>query len=367
MINSKIVGANWGTRFSLEFTGLFAVVLLSGTLFLHAIGVTTTNGVSLVAALAVSIASIGALLHGLFRSIILAVKSNLAFNLITILPLVVLCAVYLVWHPSDYKFLVWGYVVAQVSASLVAIFVLWNSLSLPIQASRVEKRMWIGIATRYGSWSFLTTMFTSFLNVAAFSIMRQSSLSDAIVGQFSISLLFLSASLVPLNMVIPVLFDTWSKEKELGTIQQSYVKLSHIGLLLSVGAVLGGFFLIRMLTQVVFGVTYLTSVPSTQVLLISIYALYQNRLLSAILLSTGKPKVVAYGTVVKLITLALIFFGLANSLVEIAWAWNIGEIASMCFMALAVKTQTRWSTTYVFGVSPSWIISNVRAALINYR
>ena len=98
---------------------------------------------------------------------------------------------------------------------------------------------------------------------------------------FSISFLLVSTAILPLNMIIPVLFDTWSKKADQKYNMESYLKLSHLGTLIAIIGFGVGIVLIEPVTRLVFGLEFLPSVLSTQILLLSVYALYQSRLLAA--------------------------------------------------------------------------------------
>lgn len=366
MLNTGAITETWGVWFSFRYTLVFGIILLAVTAIFHTIGLTTSNGLNLLITVAVYLATVAALLHGLFRAIILAVKSNFTFNVITILPLVSLFFIYLVWHPAEHKILILAYMAAQLIASIAALLLLWNVFSLHSPAEHQQNYRWIKQASQYGIWSFLATISANFVSAGAFSVMRQGGITDTMVGYFSVSLLFVSAALLPLNMVIPVLFDAWSKEKELKSVQPSYLKLSHLGVLLTILVVVGGVILVKLGIELAFGKSYLPSVLPTQIILLSIYAVYQSRLLSAILLSIGRPQIVALGSGVKLITLLIIYLGWAHSLEGVAWAWNVGEFASMGLMTLVVQRHTGWSLLQISGLSPSWVSENLKMIFANY-
>jgi len=361
MINSKIIGSDWAVKFSTYYGLLFGLVSASVGLLLSLSGVRDIHGLNTLAIFSIIVAATGLLLHGMYRAVSLSTKSIHIFNLISILPAVLTFILYLFWHPDDYQALVMVLVLASVVSTLLAAFFLKGNLaSNRIRLNEILAK--IKKAVEYGSWSFVPGIALSLTTASTYGLLRQGGRAEATAGQFSVSFVLVSTAILPLNMVIPVLFDTWSKEVDREASRQSYLKLSHLGSLLAILGSTLGMALVGPVTNLVFGASFSLSVLSTRILLLGVYALYQSRLLSAMLLAIGNPDSVAIGAIIRAVMIILpMYLGLTNSLAGAAYAWTIGEFVSMFYMSAAVCKKTGWSLPQVAGISLYWMVGTLKS------
>ncbi|MBN1992354.1 MAG: hypothetical protein JW953_06590 [Anaerolineae bacterium] len=359
MINSKMIKTNWAVKFSASYSLLFGGVVLGLGSLLYALGVRELSGFNVLTILAIIVAATGMLLHGMYRAISLSVKPIQVYNLVSVMPAVFALLIYFLWYAENYQILVLGLVFAGAISACLSAFVLKEHLFFKQRDGHNLSK--VIEATRYGFWSFIPGIAFSFVAMATYTLLRQGGKADEIAGYFSISYLLVSTVILPLNMIIPVLFDTWSKETDQKYNLQSYLKLSHLGTVMAVAGSTIGMLLVKPMTILVFGLEFSPSALSTQILLLSVYALYQNRLLSAMLLALGQPAVVGIGALIRAaIILPLLFWGEFNSHLGAASLWTIGEFINMIYMLILVCRRTGWVSSQVAGLSLPWIFENLK-------
>lgn len=359
MLNSKMIKISWAVKFSASYSLLFGGVILGLGTLLYALGVRELNGFDVLTILAIIVATTGMLLHGMYRAISLSVKPIQVYNFVSVMPAIFALLIYFFWYAENYQILVLALVFAGVISACLSAFVLREHLFVKQKADNNLSKLIE--ATQYGFWSFIPGITFSFVAIVTYTLLRQSGNSDEIAGYFSISYLLVSTVILPLNMIIPVLFDTWSKETDQQYNLQSYLKLSHLGTIMAIAGSTIGMLLVRPMTILVFGPEFSPSVFSTQILLLSVYALYQNRLLSAMLLALGQPAVVGVGALIRAaIILPLLFLGELNSHLGAALLWTIGEFVNMAYMLIFVCHKTSWSSSQVAGLSLSWVFENFK-------
>ena len=358
LINAKKVSVGWAVKFSTRYSVSFGALLGIVALLSHVSGIAEKNGFNLVGVISLVFASLGMILHGMYRAICLSTKSNYLFNIVSILPAAATFIIYLAWNTPDYNLLV----LASVGASVV-------SVMLPMLLFRehlsgkwnLEKDLAVS-AAKYGFWSLVPSVAASVTIVGTYTLLRQGGASEATSGNFSISLLFLTAGIVPLNMVAPILFNDWAGERWKEGARHSYALLSHLGLMVSFAGILFAFIFVGPLTKIIFGNRFIESVESTRVLLFGLFPFYQNRLLAPISFAIGDPYAVASSSLIRMTAVfVIIYFSASLSLVSTAFAWVLGELFSMFYMCGVVARKTGWPIMEVAGVSPFWVFEKIKS------
>jgi len=357
LINAKKLSVGWAVKFSNRYSVVFGVLLGIVALLSHASGFAEKNGFNLIGVMSLVFASIGMILHGMYRGICLSTKSNNLFNIVSILPAVATFIIYLAWNTPDYNRLVLASVAASAASAMFPMFLFREHLS---GKWNLEKDLAVS-AAKYGFWSLVPSITASATIVGTYAILRQGGASEATSGNFSISLLFLTAGIVPLNMVAPILFNDWAGERWREGAHQSYVLLSHLGLMVSVAGIVFAFVFVGPLTKIVFGNRFIESLISTQVLLFGLFPFYQNRLLSSISLAIGHPSAIAISSIIRMGAVFGILYFFSLSLLSTAFAWVIGELTCMFYMCSAVARKTGWPITHVAGISPSWVFEKIKS------
>lgn len=355
LINSKKLDPEWSKSFSFYYSFLVGFsVLCIGTpaYLLELIDLKATAFGALI------IASSATLLNGLYRAISLATKSIYIYNIISFASPVILCLICVIWKPLDYQNLAIGIVIAAVTNSfLSSIFLkikIFFTENFKVNLIKIKK------AVGYGFWSFIPTISIGLVTAFTYSNLRQGGTSEANAGYFSISLLFISFSTLPLSMITPVIFNSWSQQNNRESMLDTYVKLSHCGTLIALVCCGLGIFLVEPVTKVVFGEAFLASVSSTQALLVSLFAVYKSQLLSAALLAVGYPSKVAVGELVKAtLIISIISLRFLHSATDAAIAWCLGEFCSMLYMSSVFHKNTNLPLLQVIGLHIPWLFKKI--------
>ena len=366
LLNAHSLQAKWAIKLSTYYCIALGLLGAGVTSAMWLFRASPLQGFDRLAMASIVIASTTMILHGLYRSISLSTRSIVIFNLITIMPAVISLCLYAVWRSAKPKELVLVVIVAWVASSLAAALILnFNPFSgrldeLSITLEKIKQTV------GYSFWSFIPGLSYSLVIAGSYRLIHQEE-GDAGVGQFSVSLLILSMAVLPLTMIVPILYDTWSKEANRPNNRRSFLALSHLGTMFGILACILGVILVEPVTLTVFGSAFSPSVRTTKFMLLSAYAIYQTRLLSAMLLAVGRPHTVAFAAVLRsgVIFLAISqeIFGSTDGL---AWAWNVGEYISVLYMCSYISRLTGWPLTQIAGLSPSWIWENSQAFPLLY-
>jgi O-antigen/teichoic acid export membrane protein len=358
MINTGQLKVSWALKFSGYYSILFTIIFTCSGTILYMLGIAQLNGFDGFAVGCAVLASTGLLAHNLYRAIVLVTSSTRTFNLITILPALFLLVYYLIFRQAKYEVLTSAHVVAAL-LSVIAVMTLfakdeWSSTSIQRNDTILKS------AFHYSFWSFVPHICLALASFGTYTLLRQGANSDAAVGQFSVAVLLLSIAVLPLNMIIPILFNAWSDRDSENLRRSSFMKLAHLGTFLSIIGFLLGLIFLGPITMLIFGQDLMPSVTATKVMLVGIFALYQNRLSSALLLSLGKPVSVAVGAMIRVIVIMILLLqGFSESIAETAIAWIVGEFASVAYLLFITIKLTGWPMLKTFGLSPSWVRENL--------
>ncbi len=354
MINSSLLSVGWALKFSRSYSILFALFAACTGAVIYASGAAHAHGFDGFAVGCAVLASAGLLAHGLYRAIALVTTSTGVFNVVTVLPAVLILFFYFIAQPVNFAVLVFAHVLATLLSVAAVMAVLgrkkWPSHSLHAGLSILK------YAARYGMWSFVPHIGLAASTVGTYALLRQGAGGDGAVGQFAVGVLVLSAAVLPLNMIIPVLFNAWSGGAEEPR-RTSFIKLAHLGTLFSCLGLTAGVALAEPLTMLILGRDLLPSVVVTQIMLTGIFALYQSRLSSALLLSLGRADSVAIGAAIRaVVIMALLAQGFAESITTTAVAWIVGEFAGVGYLIFKMVRVTGWPILASLGLSPSWAV-----------
>lgn len=352
-INNKIVTVQWTVVFSVKY--IFTVLLLSSTfIFLQSVfplRLVFDNSIPII------FASVALALHSLVRAIVLTRYSNIIFNAVTIAPSIFLLLSVAIFQITEYQQLIFCIVTANVGASLFSMTIFRKeicqgkilSVKLPFEAKEKKKIIFIG---KYGFWTFIQPFLSQSSLAFCYFILQKESNGDSMSGHFGIAMLFLSFAILPLNMLIPVLFDHWSK-CEFEKLRETYQKFSFIGLLLSIsiGAllVLSNRFMLSFLD--IYYQKYKYTFSVIQVLLWGIYPCYQSRLLTALMLSQNNPLATCIASFIRVVSIVFLFVvGLPGSGINVAWACNFGEFIGMLYLMFVACQKYKQSIFNVVGI-----------------
>jgi O-antigen/teichoic acid export membrane protein len=359
MLNMKIAPVEWALRFSTVYSVLFALVtgVLGAALYIT--GIAASKGLDGVAVSCAVLASAALLAHGLYRAICLVTRSTVTFNVISILPSIVLLAIYLLARTAKYQLLV----MAHAGAAMVSLFVVlglftWRNLFRQVMVGGGQQTL--QFAVKYGFLSFLPHVSLAGATFLTYALLLQAPGAEAAVGYFSVSVLILSAAVMPLTMVIPVLFNAWSQPGIEDRRRASFVNLAHVGTLTCIAAILVGISVLGPATGLIFGSRFLPSVQVTKLLLLSAFALYQTRLSSALLLALGRADAVAVGSIIRLSAILAVMLSSDRSIASAAVAWVVAEYAGAGYLLATILRITQWPVLQTLGLSPENLLHTLR-------
>jgi O-antigen/teichoic acid export membrane protein len=362
LLNDASVAPGWTMRFSVRYSVAFGGLACFAGLAMAGLGRQPVPDFGASTYMALAAGATFMVLHGLYRSVSLATRSVLVFNLMSIVPAVVLLGVYLLWRPSDHRPLVAANAMAGGTSALVGFLVLRNvgkggPTARPSRS--VLKTMLV-----YGFWTWIPGVAVTAQTAGSFALLRRIDPSDASAGYFSAAVLFLNAMVLPLNMAAPVLFDAWSKRRADASVMETHTRMAHTvtGLVLCVAPI--AWLLIGPATSLLFGARFAHAIPASRLMLLAALPACQNRLIFPVLLSAGLARSVAVANVLRAVPpLAIMFLaiGIGDPVKIAALAWGAGECLCLVMCGIALAKQTGGSAASLVGLSPSWAFKRVFA------
>jgi O-antigen/teichoic acid export membrane protein len=352
MINSRKISKEWAINSSVIYT-IFASILflLLSTICLLVLPPQKYN-INQITLISILVSFPFFLLHGLLRPIILVSRNTFVYNIVTVLPGVLIALFYFIFNSDDYRNLSSSFLASGVISAFMGIgFLRWNkypSLSVTGFASDL-KLMYSSMS--YGFWSFISTVSASLVVSYTYYCMRVGTGEESDVGLFGIAVLILSAIVIPLTMIVPVLYNDWSKYKEIDLLKQTYTKISRVGFIVFLPLSVLGCYALEPLISVVFGSQYVLAVYPTKILILSSYMLYQNKIISTFLLAFGFHKQVAVASIVRTLSICLLLLCIPYSLPAVAGIWNLGEFLGVLYMFCYAKHFTKWPLKTFIGFS----------------
>jgi O-antigen/teichoic acid export membrane protein len=352
-INNKIITVKWAVIFSINYISVILFLSLTFILF----QLLFANNVNINYSLVIVFASVSLAFHGLIRAIALTKYSSIIFNSITILPSVLMLLSMALIQVNEHQQLVLCIAISNVAAAFLSTTIfhkeifsgnIFNLNTFLGQRNR-KKIIFIG---KYGFWTFVQPFLSQFSLTFCYFVLQKKSHGDYMSGHFSIAMLFLSFAILPLNMLIPILFDYWSK-CGIKQLQKTYKRLSFAGLVLSIS--IGVFILFSSGSLSSFLDIHYQKYNYTfsviQILLCGVYPCYQNRILSALMLAQNNPVAICIASFLRVIAIAISFMlGLSDSAVAVGWAWNFGEIFSMLYLMFIACQKYNQSVYDVVGI-----------------
>lgn len=292
-----------------------------------------------------TVAVVGMVIYGLYRPLVLAESSTVAFNVISIVPGVALLSGAAVLRSADVNSLNWLLGLTGACAALsAAAFVRprWQSARLMLPISEVVKLL------KYGCWPVCVSAIGRATIVITYELLRKQPSGTQLVGLFSIPMLLMSTAALPVEMIAPVLLKHWSAELfgvvSDRTLTRVIHRLAMFSVLAGISLGLASIFLV----PVVFGADFRAASVACAIFGISAYPLLLGRVLGTAMLAGNLPREYALlATLRAVVTLGLMTAGFQYDLALTAVAWVIGEI---CFVigagkVLSVRIDKNFSET----------------------
>jgi O-antigen/teichoic acid export membrane protein len=311
---------------------------------------------------ALSIAIIGMLIYGLYRSIILAEGSNAQFNCVSIVPnALTLCGISLL-RSADTR-AVRGALAWAGSAAAITAVALLGRKAFP--RSRILGIRHLKDLFRYGSWYIAVSLVVKGTIVITYELLRRGPNGQWMVGMFSIPMLLMSTATLPVDMIGPVLLKYWSAEFAGVDQYTTLIVLTHAAALLAlfVGPLLAlsSWYLVPMM----FGPQFQPAVVPSAIIVLAAYPLIVSRLLGTAMLAANLPRDYALISMLRgMLIVFLVGIGLSRSLEATTLAWVLGECLFLFVGARILSAKT--GNTFLRAVGLDCSVWR-RIALSSYR
>lgn len=279
--------------------------------------------------------------HAILRGMSLSAFPPSGYNLVTIMPAVVLCGLLYGWPSGALDTLPWAMVLSgAVSYGLPR--VLWHRYASPAgpAAAQVLQRE----VFSYGLGIFASNLAAASIAVLVYQMLRWQGATAETIGQMSIGLLVLGAAVIPASMAGPFLFNAWSRDRAGERVLASYVQVGRWTLIWAAAVWLVAFLSISWAIPIVVGPGFAEAVPLSQVLLASVPLAYWLRVAGQVLISAGWVGHHAAMWIIRAaMTGALLLAGMDTDPLAAAWSWVIGELTGLAVSLFLVKRLTGWA------------------------
>ncbi|HZW21415.1 hypothetical protein [Noviherbaspirillum sp.] len=284
-----------------------------------------------------ALAVAGLIVHGLLRGILLTADDGWRFSFITILPALFLFTAITLLLGTNWFDPILAYAIAGSLSAIVTI-----RYSRPFLSELSHNSLpWKNLLSN-GSTTFVQSIVMAMQPVLTISLLRRAGGGYDDVAFFSLAAYIYQASILPLTMVAPLLFNRWSSAKTTDDVAVDLKTLAWplIVIVISVGV---AWQLAPFLIPVIFGSSYAGATRSIQLILLGVPFMYIGYVGMPALMAIGKFRVNAMMVIVRLITCALTLFFLLiaypgdDRSEQAAVAWTTAELvmASMVIVVLA--------------------------------
>jgi len=364
MINSAQISARHAVNFSFCHAAATAIVYAAACAIVVAAGLPNAYGVTTVETACACAAAILLVLHGLLRAISLTGRSVLPYNFLNVAPPILILVFYAIWSSDNYRSLSFAWVLMALLATTLAAILVWRNTAerdheRPSDSSHADGYgAPIRTALQLGTWSFIAEVTSSAVVLLTYASLRQATQSEEAIGHLSIAWFVLSSVLLPINMIVPVLFDSWSKaaSREKGVILlESVATFAHLGTALSLGVACIGYFFVAPAIDIALGPRFDASILPSRVLLVAFYLFCQTRLLMIVHYTLGRHRSAAFAGMLRIaVVIIALPMGFLDTPVSAALAWIAGEAVAYGFLLNSAYRLLGWPAALTGGFSARW-------------
>lgn len=282
--------------------------------------------------------------HGLFRGVYLTYNQNIGFAIVSILPAVSLfffMIFFLIYRVYIYQLV---FFISSLLLLLILLFLKRNiddGIKLyPFDVNKLKSELPLKILFNHGTNSFIQALLLSLQPVVAYWFISKYIGGNDYIGYFNIGLFLQQGFLVPISMVVPILFEYWTRNNNFEIVKKiTNFKIFILELL--IGVLLASF--IPFLVSCLFGSKYDESVVLSQILLFLIPITFHSRLLNPAIHSMGFPLVNSIGAIVRfflfiITTFSFVFFSELN-LNTLALCWTVSELIIAIYFYYKFKSK----------------------------
>lgn len=340
MLNRQQGGHNAVYRVTMRYgLALMLVLPLVSLYILRATASSMHDGLILVQALAIGLASAWLTQFALLRGLLLTYTDGPVFSGLSVMQWGVIAVVTVaLLDRTPFVFEI-GYA-ASGALSMMVIVAYLRKFHSAVEHAVVESIDWRTLRSQsthhllqaglFGVQPFLTN-----------SILARWGSGFQDVGLFNIASMVVTVPNMLVALVAPVLFNRWSKSLD----WQGMRKLTRNALLLGVAAQFAALLaspVVCWVIELAFGVPFVPATSATQILLLAVFAIVVGRILTPALQGIGLTHVATWSCWARLlagttVTAAALFGAAAPPLIVMAIAWCVGEYAALGVILMRVK------------------------------
>lgn len=324
-INKSSVNIDVLKGFSVVYSSVNLLLFLGLTIIwcrINAIQNTAVFYISITAAILV--------LHGLFRGIYLTINDSNKFAILSIIPSLSLFIGFQ-FNFSDQLNLSNVYLISTVFVLISSILY----LSKIKTSYKVKSVKWRGMVLD-GFNVFMQSIAIALVPMISFSYLNKSGLSGTEIGSLSIANYFYLAFSMPLNMISPILFNTWMKSNR--AIKKTDLLLLFMsGVGVFVFSCLSIYLLPNLLTVMVLHDDVRLIYKAASILMLSASPLFLAKIIGAYLQARGMFFYVTVSYTIKMVVcLLLLFFARKLSVMSVSYAWLFGDIVLFVVLLIGI-------------------------------
>jgi len=336
-INKLRIARGQLSRWSMQY-GVIAIFLVTAMLWAFAAMQSSflpIRNAGFADALLLALAIAGLVVHALLRGILLTADDGWRFSFITILPTLFLCATISLLLTANRFEPVLTYAIAGMLTACIAIRYARPFLSDPAGAALPWKDLLAN-----GGTAFVQSTVMALQPFLTITLLRQAGGGYEDVAFFSLAAYIYQASILPLTMVSPLLFNRWSSAMTMNDVVLDLKNLAW-PLVVIVFGVTVAWHAVPVLIPLIFGTSYIGSTRAIQLILLGVPFMYVAFVGMPALMAIGKFRINALMAIVRLAACSLIFFSLLveypgeSKSEQAAMAWTSAELL-MAFMVAAV-------------------------------
>lgn len=326
------------SRWSMKY-GVAAVILVTAVILAFPFkqsGILPIRNFNFVNALFIALSIAGLLVNALLRGILLTANDGWQFSFITILPTLFLCVTISLLLGANRFDPVLTYAIAGILSALVSIY-----YTRPLLSECSDNALpWKNLLTN-GSTAFVQTTVMAFQPFLTFTLLRRAGAGYEEIAFFSLASYFYQASILPLTMVSPLLFNRWSSAMTKNDVVFDLKNLAWSLIVIAFG-ITAAWHIAPILVPMIFGSTYKGAAHAVQLILLGVPFMYIAYVGMTALMAIGKFRINALMAIVRLLSCSLIFSSILlgsssdNKSEQAAMAWTTAEslMALMVLVAL---------------------------------
>lgn len=184
-----------------------------------------------------------------------------------------------------------------------------------------------------------------------FQLLNAKNVSQSSIGCFSIAMLIQGFALTPMNIIGPMLYNSWSASDDVDQLKRSYKRLFRTSIISSTAIVV---VLLTFLTtgiDLIPGGDFTEALIPAKILLVMVPIGYWSQLLVNLLLANGKAKYYALASAVRLIATLGMMLCAEITITAAALIIVAGDAVSFVLLTYGVTKQYRWNSRDILTIN----------------